>query len=132
MLLSSFILLRAILRLLTETTTPFPSLVFVMILVVTSLAPMILMIPMAFMQLPPLPVVIIMRVVPVGSFIRRTVPPPCHPAIMPQVRSPISIHPGIARTRHLPTSLDSQRRRRPPHINTDLRWGRSYQYSREQ
>jgi hypothetical protein len=70
----------------------------------------ILMIPVPFMQLPPLPVVIIVRMIPICPFIGRTVPPPSYPPIMMPMRGPVTVDPGIARTWLRPALLVPVRR----------------------
>src|ERR1700692_3370391 len=72
---------------------------WVLVIAVMAVAPVvILMIPVPFMQLPALPVVIIVRMIPICPFIGRTIPAPCHPPIAMAMRDPVPVDPGIART----------------------------------
>src|SRR5260370_41500029 len=66
---------------------------------------MILMIPVPFMHLPALAIVIIVRMVPIGPFIGRTIPAPCYPPIVMSMRGPVPFYPGVAWTRFWPTLL---------------------------
>src|ERR1700687_3131307 len=66
---------------------------------------MILMIPVPFMHLPALTIVIIVRMVPIGPFIGRTIPAPCYPPIVMSMRGPVPFNPGVAWTRFWPTLL---------------------------
>jgi hypothetical protein len=59
----------------------------------------IFVVPMAFMQLPALALVVIVRMVPIGTFVRRSVPTPRHPSVVMPVGSPIALDPGIAGAR---------------------------------
>jgi hypothetical protein len=52
--------------------------------------------PVAFMQLPTLFVVIIVRMIPIGAFVRGLLPAPRHPLVMTALRGPVSIDPGVA------------------------------------
>jgi hypothetical protein len=65
----------------------------------------ILMIPVPFMHLPAFTIVIIVRMVPICPFIRRTVPAPCYPTIVMPMRGPVSLDPGVARTWTRPALL---------------------------
>src|ERR1700736_2920441 len=85
----------------------------------------ILVIPMAFMQLPTLPLVIVVRMVPIAAFIRGAVPTSCHPSVMPPIRGPITIDPGIARTRLRSAFFVTQWRRCASDVYFDLRHGRN-------
>jgi hypothetical protein len=56
----------------------------------------VFMIPVSFVHLPALLVMIVVRVAPVGAFVRRTVPASLDPAVVVAVGSPISFNPGVA------------------------------------
>jgi hypothetical protein len=91
---------------------------------IVMLSAMIIMVPVPLMQLPPLLVVIIVRMVPLRPFVRRMVPAPRHPAITISMRGPVSIHPGIAHSRHRPTPFNPQRRWCDPDVYPNLRESR--------
>src|ERR1700733_9307238 len=95
-------------------------LAIVMIAVISVLPAMIVVIPVAFMQLPALLIVIVVRVAPRRALVRRTVPAACHPTVMLSVGSPIAVNPGIARTGNRPTPLDAQWRRCDSDVHPDL------------
>ena len=84
----------------------------------------ILMIPMSFVQLPALPVVIIMRMVPVCPLIGRTVPAAGYPSIVTPVRGPVAVDPSVSWTWKGPAPLETQRRRCDSDVHPDLRQGR--------
>src|ERR1017187_8859446 len=89
--------------------------------VVLAMVPgMILMIPVAFMQLPALAVVVIVGMVPICAFIGRTVPAPCYPRITMPMRSPVPVDPGVARARNRPAPLVAQRRRCGTDVHPNL------------
>src|ERR1700693_1292904 len=80
----------------------------------------VFMIPVAFMQLPALLVMVVVRMVPGSSLIWRTVPSSSHPAIVTTVRRPVPVNPGVSRTWHRTALLMTQRRRRAADIDSDL------------
>jgi hypothetical protein len=80
------------------------------IAIMTIVLVVILMIPVAFMHLPALTVVIIVRVVPICPFIGSTLPAPGYPTIVMPMRGPVSLDPGVARTWTRPTLLVAVRR----------------------
>jgi len=94
-----------------------------MIAIMSAIPAVILMIPVAFVQLPTLAIVIVMGMTPICPFIGRTVPAPCHPPIVAPTRSPVPIDPGVAGTWKCPTPLVTNRRRCAPHVHPNL--GRS-------
>ena len=67
-------------------------------------------IPVAFMQPPAFPVMIVVGMAPVCPLVGRMLPTPCHPPIVTPIRGPISLDPDVARARHRPTLLVTQRR----------------------
>src|SRR5580704_12675528 len=82
------------------------SLVAVMIvMVLIMMVAMVLMVPVAFMHLPAITVVVVVRVTPVRTGIRRPLPHVRNPHIPPTVNSPVAIDPYIARTGHSRTHL---------------------------
>jgi hypothetical protein len=58
----------------------------------------VFMIPVSFVQLPALLVMIVVRVAPIGAFVRRTVPAALDPAVVATVGGPISFNPSVAWT----------------------------------
>lgn len=78
--------------------------------VVLGVGIMVFVIPVSFVELPALLVVIIVRVIPVGSFVGRTVPASLNPAVVVAIGGPISLDPGVAGTGHWSTRLDAERR----------------------
>jgi len=57
----------------------------------------VLAVPVSLVHFPPFAVVVVMRMAPVGPFIRGTVPVPFHPPVMVTEGPPISFHPDEAR-----------------------------------
>jgi hypothetical protein len=80
----------------------------------------VLVIPMTLMVLPTAVVVIVMRVGPIRARIRRPAPYSRDPYIPCPGPVPISIDPGITRTRNSWPDLIAQRRRFVTDIDTDL------------
>jgi hypothetical protein len=72
---------------------------------------MVLMVPVALMQVPAIVVMVVMRMAPVSSRIRRSPPHARNPNISSAVDSPIPINPHIALARHRRTNLVADRRR---------------------
>src|ERR1700676_2157431 len=87
------------------------SMIVIVVLVVVSAIPVvILMIPVAFMQPPAFPVMIVVGMAPIRPFVGRTVPMPCHPPVVTPIRGPVPLDPNVARTRNRPSPLVTQRR----------------------
>src|SRR5450631_485622 len=107
-------------------------LVIVMIAIMSAIPAVILMIPVAFVQLPTLAVVIVMGMTPICPFIGRTVPAPCHPPIVAPMRSPVPIDPGVAGTWKCPTPLVTNRRWCAPDVHPNLGRSRNRENGREQ
>ena len=80
----------------------------------------VFVVPVAFVQLPALLVMIIVRMIPVGSFVGRTVPVSLDPAVVAAVRGPISFYPGVAGARHGSTSLVAKRWRCGSDVHRNL------------
>ncbi len=70
-----------------------PAIVIVMIVVVVA---MVLAIPVAFVHLPALLVVVVVRMAPVGAGVRRPLPNAWNPDIMIAANSPVAIDPSVA------------------------------------
>ena len=73
---------------------------------------MILMVPVALMHLPAIVVMVVVRMAPVSTGIRRPLPHSRNPDIPPMVWSPVPINPNVARTRHRRPCLIADRWRR--------------------
>ena len=58
----------------------------------------VLVVPMAFMHLSTLFVMIVAGMAPSGAFVGRTLPTPCHPAVVMAVRRLVAIDPDVALT----------------------------------
>jgi hypothetical protein len=84
---------------------------------------MVVVVPMALVQLPPLPLVVIMRVVPVSSLVRWLIPAPCHPSVAMAIGFPIPVNPGVPRARSAPPSFVAEGRRSASDIERNLREG---------
>ena len=82
---------------------------------------MILMVPVAFMQLPALFIVVVVGMVPIGSIIGRTIPAPRHPSVVSAMRGPVTIDPSIARARSRTTLFMTIRRRGDSDVHPNLR-----------
>jgi hypothetical protein len=103
------------------------------LLVIMSVIPvMILMIPVPFMHLPTLTIVIIVRMVPIGPFIGRTIPAPCYPPIVMSMRGPVPVDPGVAWARFWPTLLEPVGRGRASNVHANLCRSRDGESSCEQ
>jgi hypothetical protein len=94
--------------------------VIVVVAVTSVVAVMILMVPVAFVQLPTLPVVVIMGMAPIGSFIRRTVPAAGNPSIVTAIWSPITVHPSVTRAWSGSALLVTKRRRCATYVDSYL------------
>jgi len=81
---------------------------------------MIFMIPMAFMHLPPFLVVVIVRMGPVSARIRRSLPDAWNPDVVVAARTPITIDPRIAFSRHGRSCFIADWWRRDADIDLDL------------
>jgi hypothetical protein len=81
---------------------------------------MVVVVPVAFMHLPSLLIVVIMRMVPDAAFVRWALPVAASPYITATLVSPITLNPHIARPRHGGTNFAAKRRRSASNINADL------------
>jgi hypothetical protein len=81
---------------------------------------MIFVVPVAFMHLPALLVMVIVRIAPVGASVRRALPDTMHPHVMSSTVAPIAVGPDVSLTRHRRTHLVSQRWRRAANVHMDL------------
>jgi hypothetical protein len=81
---------------------------------------MVLMVPMPFVKLPAFAIVIVMRMVPIGAFIWRTLPPSCNPAIAMSARCPIPVDPSETRRRDRPSHFVTKRWRRCSDVDRNL------------
>ena len=80
----------------------------------------VFVVPVALVHLPALLIVIIVRVIPVGAFVGRTVPVSLDPAVVVAVGNPISLHPGVARAGHRSLGLVAEWRRRGFDVDRNL------------
>jgi hypothetical protein len=92
----------------------------VVIVVVTAV---IFVVPVAFMHLPPLLVMIIVRMAPVSAGVWRAIPAARNPDIPSTLGTPIAVNPGITLAGHRRASLITHGWRGPADINTNLRKG---------
>jgi len=88
--------------------------------VVLGMEIVIFVVPVSFVELPALLVVVIVRMIPVGSFVGRTVPASLNPAVVAAIGGPISIYPGVAGAGHWSTGLDAERWWRRSDVNRNL------------
>jgi hypothetical protein len=88
----------------------------IVVLVVVVAIIMIFMIPVAFVDLPALLIVIVVRMIPIGAFIRRLLPTSRNPFIVAAIRSPVAFDPAVTRARSFRPSLVTKRRRRTSDI----------------
>ena len=59
-------------------------------------AAVIFMIPVALLHVPAVSFVLVVRVVPVSAFVRRSLPYTGNPDVTASVDAPVAIHPGVA------------------------------------
>jgi hypothetical protein len=81
---------------------------------------MIVMVPVAFMHLPALLVVVIMRMIPVAALIGWALPGTCPPYIASAIISPIALLPNIALARHGGPNFAAKRRWSAADVDPDL------------
>jgi hypothetical protein len=79
----------------------------------------VFVVPVSLVELPALLVVVIVGMIPVGSFVGRTVPASLNPAIVVTIGGPISLNPGVAGAGHWSAGLDSQGRWRRSDVNPE-------------
>src|ERR1035437_10206819 len=88
--------------------------------------PVVVTIPVAFVHMPAILVMIIVRVAPICASVWWTVPAPGNPYVPAAVVTPVSVDPGIAFTRHRRTAFITHRwRRLAADDDADLRRRRS-------
>ena len=85
----------------------------------------ILVVPVAFVHLPALLVVVVMRVAPIGAGVRWPHPDSGHPDIAASAVAPVSLSPNETLARHGGPHLIAQRRRRTADVDVDLSDGGS-------
>ena len=73
---------------------------------------MILAVPVAFMQVPAVLVVVVVRMATIRTSVRRAIPASGNPYISASVIAPVTVDPGIAFARHRRTTLITQGWRR--------------------
>jgi hypothetical protein len=81
---------------------------------------MVFVIPVPLMIVPPVLIMVIVRMVPVGTLIGRTIPAPRHPNITATVDAPIAIDPCKTRTRRRRPAFIAQWRRRTANDDANL------------
>src|ERR1035437_6078542 len=87
---------------------------------------MILAVPVAFMQVPAVLVVVVVRMAPIRTSVRRVIPASTHPDVTALVDTPISVNPRVSLTRGWRTALIAHRWRwLAADDNADLRGRRS-------
>src|ERR1700680_4453144 len=96
------------------------TMVAIMIMVSPVAIVVVLMVPMSLVHLPAFAVVVIMRMSPVGPFIRRAVPASPNPPVMVTNRFPISFHPDEAWTWSRSILLIADRRWRGSDVHRNL------------
>jgi len=84
-------------------------------------AVVVLAIPMSFVHFPAFAIVVVMRMGPVCSFKRRTLPAPRDPPVTVTNWRPISLHPNEARAGRGPRLFINDGRWRGPDIHRNLR-----------
>jgi len=94
--------------------------VIVMMFVPVAVA-VIFMVPVAFMKLPPLLIVIVMRMVPICALVRRLCPASSNPSVMVAVWGPIALNPGVAGTGRIASLFVTNRRRSAADVYRNLR-----------
>ncbi len=95
-------------------------LVAIATMAVVMMIAVVFMVPMAFMHLPALLVMVVVRMAPVGPFIRRTLPNSGPPDVAPTVVSPIAFGPDKAGAGHSRPCFVAQRRWGAANVNLDL------------
>jgi len=100
-------------------------LVVVVVLIMTVLimpvaVAVFVVIPMSLVQLPAFPIVVIVRVTPIGAFVGSTVPASLDPAVMAAIGSPISLYPCITRAGCRSTFFEAKGRWRGADVHGNL------------
>jgi hypothetical protein len=97
--------------------------VVIVVVIPIVVVPMILVIPVTFVVRPATFIVIVVRMAPIRTLIGRPSPPSWDPYISGPTPVPISIDPGVARTRDSRPHLIAQRWRRRADVYANLRKG---------
>jgi hypothetical protein len=97
--------------------------VVAVVFVVAVVVSVIFMVPVPFVHLPTLPVVVVVRVAPVGSGVGWAVPASSDPDVASVVDTPVPVNPLIAFARGTWTYLVAQGRRGSANIDVNLREG---------
>src|SRR3979411_363119 len=92
----------------------------ILVAIVFAIPVVIFTIPVAFMHPPAFAIVIVMRMVPIRSFVGRTLPVPFHPSVAMPMRGPIPLDPDIAWAGNRRTPFVTQWRRRASDIDGNL------------
>src|SRR4030081_3702108 len=100
--------------------------------IVFAIPVVVLAIPVAFMPSPAFAIVIVMRMVPIRSFVGRTLPVPFHPSVAMPMRSPVPLDPDVAWAGNRRTPFVTQWRRRASDIDGNLCRSRDGESNREQ
>src|SRR6202158_1818509 len=89
-------------------------------MVVFAIPVVIFTIPVAFMHPPAFTIVIVVRMIPIRSFVGRTFPMPFHPSVAMPLRGPIPLDPDVAWAWNRRAPLVTQRRWRASDIHGNL------------
>ncbi len=84
------------------------------VVAVIAAAPVVVMVPVAFVHLPALLVVVVVRMIPVGAGVGRLVPAARDPYVAATLVAPVAVLPCIAFAWRWRPALIAQRRRRSP------------------
>jgi len=76
----------------------------------------IFMVPVAFMKLPSLLIVVVVRMVPICALVRRLFPAARDPLVVVAVGSPIALNPGVAGTGCIASPLVTNGRRSASYV----------------
>jgi hypothetical protein len=94
--------------------------VAVIVMTIIVVVAMVFVIPMAFVNLPALLVVVVVRMAPIGTGIRWPLPDAWDPDIAAAALSPVAVHPGVALSRDRRPYFIPHRWWRGTDINLDL------------
>lgn len=89
------------------------------IVTVVAVTAVIFMIPVAFLHVPAVALVLIVRVIPVRAFIRRSLPHTRNPDVAASVDAPVSINPSVSFEGWWWAAFIANRRRRTTENNAE-------------
>src|SRR5438045_8288839 len=94
--------------------------VVVIVITMVAISAVIFAVPVALMNLPALPVVVVVGMAPIGAAVGWPLPSTWYPHVVSALHSPVAVGPDETFSRHWRPDLIPDRRGRRPNVDLDL------------